>query len=329
MKKAIFILVNPVRISFTFLITILLYVFLTEECAAMENEIDIVVIQSRSLKPYQFVMDKTLKLLKEKGIRCKGRVFFLDDARTSPQMILEDIEKKKPDVILAIGSEATLFCSGNILDIPMLFSMVYRVDSIEKSIDVNSSIKGVYLNIPIEKTFKVVKSLKHGMEKVGIIYTPSLFKEQVNKIEKEASLLGISIIRSEIQTELDIPMAIKDITDNSDAVYLLPDPKTMTPDFIKKIMLATYRKKIFVFGESYEWVKKGALIGFAFDIKEVVEKTMQQLLSVVEGKPVTELKNLTCENFRLFFNARVADALGISPDKHIIAIADKTGKVIR
>ncbi|MBN1521682.1 MAG: hypothetical protein JW928_04040, partial [Candidatus Aureabacteria bacterium] len=287
------------------------------------------VIQSRSLQPYQFIMDETCRLLQEKGIRYKSRVFVLDESDTSPKVILKEVEKKKPDIILTIGSESTLFSSKNISNIPMIFSMVYRVDPIEESVKSNSFLKGVYLNISLHEPLKILQEMNPELKRIGIIYTPSLFQEQVNHIEKEAGRLGILIVRGEIQTEFNIPEAIKDITEKSDAVYLLPDPKTMTADFIKKIMLATYRKKIFVFGESYEWVKKGALVGFAFDIQEVVEKTFQQMLPVVEGNSIADMENVMCKDFRLYLNMRVAEALGIKPGRQIIMRADKTGKVVR
>ena len=113
-----------------------------------------------------------------------------------------------------------------------------------------------------------------------------------------------------------------------DAIYLLPDPKIMRGEFIKKIMLATFRKNLFVFGESYDLVKKGALLGFAFDINDVINNTYKQIELFCALSDIKLLNNYHCMKYRLFFNAKVADALGIKPNRKLLNKAKKTGKVI-
>jgi putative ABC transport system substrate-binding protein len=180
----------------------------------------------------------------------------------------------------------------------------------------------------MDKPFQVLKRIDPSLEKIGIVYNPSLFREQVNGLEITASQYGLQIIRGEIEMETDIPDAIKKITEQVDAVYLMPDPMTMTPSFIKKIMLTTFKKKNFVFGESYEWVKKGALAGFAFNINEVVQKTYEHLKNFTVSSDIDSLDDLKCEDHRLFLNARVAHSIGLKIDKKSISDAKKTGKVI-
>ena len=301
----------------------------SEQSFAAKTDIHMIVVQSRSLAPYKHVMEETIKALKEKGIKCRGAVYVLDEGNMPKDKVIQEIKDKNPDIILSIGSDSTVMLANHISGVPVIFSMVYRTDLLDKATEDKADFKGVFLNVKMERPFQFLKKIDPSLQRVGLIYSPSLFSVQVERIEQAAKKSGIDLVRKEITEPTDIPSAMKEVIEAADAVYLLPDPKTMTGAFMKKIMLATFKKRIFVFGESYEWVKKGALLGFAFDINEVIEKTAGQVEDCIRASGADGLHNLECEDYRLFINLKVADSLNIQLDGDLLKEARETGKIIR
>jgi putative ABC transport system substrate-binding protein len=298
-----------------------------ESCPA-DRPLHIGIVQSKALGPYQFVQEETVRLLHAKGFRVRTSLLVVEDMAQTEAGLRHLLEKDRPDVVLAIGSEPAVLTVEIVTDIPVIFSMVYRTDPIEKAVSANPNARGVFLNLKLDQPLEVVKKIDPEVKKVGVIYSPSLFQMQVGRIEEKAGQLGLSVIRKELNAETDIPDAVRTITEEADAVFLLPDPLTMTQDFLKKLMIAAVQKKIFVFGESFEWVKKGALAGFAFDIQEVVHRTSRLMEGYLATGSTGGLCSTDCESYRLFLNLRVAETIGITISREVLKEAEKTGKVV-
>ena len=100
-----------------------------------------IVVQSRSLAPYKHVMEETIKALKEKGIKCRGAVYVLDEGNMPKDKVIQEIKDKNPDIILSIGSDSTVMLANHISGVSVIFSMVYRTDLLDKATEDKADFK--------------------------------------------------------------------------------------------------------------------------------------------------------------------------------------------
>ena len=96
------------------------------------------------------------------------------------------IQKETPDLIISIGSEATLFLSLYIKDLPIIFSMVYKSDEATKILEERTNIKGVFINFDMDIVFNVLKDIKPELKRIGVMFPSKHFNDSMNYLIESA-----------------------------------------------------------------------------------------------------------------------------------------------
>jgi putative tryptophan/tyrosine transport system substrate-binding protein len=326
------------NLRFLILLSLCLFIF-SEAGTAAGKPLRLTVLQSRKLAPYEYVYSQICEKLRFDRVDFEPTVYYLTDitdrldyesleSSSELQKFAKGLINSRPDIIISIGTESTVFLAKNVKDIPVIFTMVYRTDLFERYIGGAPNTKGVFLTMQMEKPFALLKEIKPELKKIGVIYSPEMFQNSVSRLSDVAAKQGLALVGKSVTKSTELPDALKEIIESVDAILLLPDPLTMNSDFLKKVMLISIGKGILVFGESYEIVTKGALAGFAFNVEEVIKNTVQHIENLRKGNSVEALANLECSQYRLFLNSRISDSMKIKFSDKILKEAGRTGKIV-
>jgi putative tryptophan/tyrosine transport system substrate-binding protein len=309
----------------SFFIILLTGLFLTQDLqpAYCESKNTLYIIKSRSLPPYDYICEKVRQAEELRGFNMQIKIFDTEGDASKIKSICEEIRNNPPNLILSIGTEVTVYLAENKMQIPAVFTMVYETDRINKIISGNENLRGVFLNLDMDAPLDILKEICPDIKKIGALYMPEHFESQLNDMENAAKGKDIQILRKEMRKEEDIPEAIRQITTEIDAFYMLPEPFLMKSEMIKKIILTTLPSNVFVFGETFDIVEKGALAGFAFDLNAITDCTVRMTKKYMDSGNIAEIKNHKCEKFSLYLNNRTAQRLGITFSKNIREMAKK------
>ncbi|MCI0494280.1 hypothetical protein L0Z72_04670, partial [candidate division KSB1 bacterium] len=202
------------RISVSSVVIILFSILTGLAFQANEKQQKIVIVKSDNLDQYNEAFNGFVAALEEAGIQFQTKIFTL---KTDDQLIVDSlttIGSQKPDAILTIGTTATREVSKKITTLPVFFTMVLNPEKngIANS-DTNAitNLSGVCLDIPIETQLKLVKQVFSNLKAIGILYHPLQDSQIFRQCMDEAQKLNIKIAPGEIQTEEDIPTALKNI----------------------------------------------------------------------------------------------------------------------
>jgi putative tryptophan/tyrosine transport system substrate-binding protein len=288
-----------------------------------EEKCQIFFIKSRSLQPYDFVIAKAEESLKPFCASFESKVFDMEGDSEKARSILSEIRKNPPELIISVGSESTLFLAQNVSDVPIIFTMVYRTDSIYHILSERKNMKGVFVNIDMKTPFSIIRQIKTDLKKVGVIYNPLDFSGLVDGLYIEARRQGMELVRIEVKDEVDVPRAMREFVPQIDALYIISNPVFSKKEVMRRIVLETLKNKVFVIGESSDVVDKGGLIGFGFDINHLAQSTAELVLMFRESRDIASIGSRLCEKFNLFLNDRTSQNLGITIPDEIRAGARK------
>ena len=218
------------------------------------------------------------------------------------------------DLIVTIGTHATLDISYNIHDIPIVFSMVLDP---ERILEQHENIVGASLNIPAELQLKMIKEVLPNVEKIGVIYDPTRNADTVNHITELASKFRLRIKSFPVTSQKDIPKALSKVQSETDALLGIVDNTVYTSRTTQFIIRYTVKKQLPFIGISPSYVKAGALCALVFDSKDIGRQSAQLAERILSGIPVSELQNTIPEKIHIALNLRTADIIGVNIPKKI------------
>ena len=232
---------------------------------ANEKQLKIVIVKSDSLDQYNEAFNGFIETLEEAGIQFQTKIFTL---KTGDRQIIDSlttIGSEKPDAILTIGSKATQEVRKKITNVPVYFTMVLNP---EKNGLINSngspiaSLSGVRLDIPIETQLKLVKQVFSNLKAIGVLYHPQQDSHLFRQCVDEAQKLKIQIVPGEIQTEEDIPSALKEIRSKSNVLLLVSNQYVRNYSSLKYILMYGLSNNFKGSG------KRTLLLGINFDTEQ-------------------------------------------------------------
>lgn len=289
----------------------------------------IAVIKSSNITPYNTALKGFEKELKDKGIDVSLVKYDIEASKEECLRVIEEVKAKRPRLVLTIGSLSTRIACQEIKDIPVVFSMVLNpvasgfVKSMESS---GNNLTGVSLDIPIRHQFENLKSVVPRIKKIGVLYNPKNTAIVVRKAQRVAEELGLQLIAKPVNSEKDVPEALKELCRRIDALWSVADSTVFSPQSVRFIILHTLRNKIPFMGLSPSFVKAGALLALSWDYEDIGRQSGEIAAEVLAGKKPAELPIATPRKTFLFLNLRVAEQIGIKIPPDVI---NRAKEVIR
>jgi putative ABC transport system substrate-binding protein len=246
----------------------------------------VAVVLSREAAPYRQALRGFEEVLKGSGRAYKLQEFTLEGSVLDEKALAARIRARRPDLILTIGSGATVAISEQIQDIPIVFSLVLPSSgsgSLEDLRGAHANLTGASMEIPLGFQFRKVKEVLPHVRRVGVLYNPSVTGPIVADAARSAAEMDLELVPIAIESEKEILEVGEGLPEQVDVLWSVADSTVFSPQGLKQVLLATLRGRIPFVGLSPSFVKAGALLAFSVDYEDVGRQSAEQAIRILGG----------------------------------------------
>ncbi len=284
--------------------------------------IEISIIRSGDNEPYNEAMSSFLQTMRELGWSYKYNNIMIKGG------IEIDIvkETRGSDLILTMGTKATLATKEVVGDIPIIFCMALNPVSsgIVRNMNLpGENITGASLDIPLKTQFKHIKLIITNAETIGVIYNPQETKVIVQEAFDVAKHMNLKLIAKPISSERDVPDALKNMLGKVDVLWSVADGTVFGAQSTQYILFNTLKAEMPFMGLSPSFVKAGALMALACNNGDVGKQAAEIANRVLNGENPGNIAIAVPRKVSFWLNLRTADQIGLRIPDHAIKSADK------
>ena len=270
----------------------------------------VVVIKSKDIQPY----DQALEGFKQV---CTAQVaeYTLGDSESSEREILRGVSKPRTKLILAIGSPALKFAADEFRDIPIIASVVVDMSGVA---DRAEHVRGATLKVPPKRQFEALLEIAPRVKRIGVVFDPAKTGQIVEEAAVHASDLGLELVSREVRSTADVARAWREIQDDIDAIWMVPDTTTLTDESFQYMLTISQKRNAPLLAISGKYVSKGALLAQAADYRDVGRQAAEMANEVLRGKNLSLIQSTTVRSPKLILNTRTAELIGLSIPKEVM-----------
>lgn len=310
---------RPVR-KCLFLVALILYITPIVTYNAM-GDILISVMISQDSDAHSKVLASLLQKLIKEYPQTSISTYNLGGQIEAGVKISREIQRSKPDLVLAVGTMATLAAKKGLRDIPIVFCMVLNPVSsglVESMSSPGGNITGASLDIPIETQFEYIKSVVPNLRSVGVLYNPNETGAVVQKADKVARNMNLTFIAKPVYSERDVPGALKSLMGDVDAIWSVADGTVFGSQSTQYILLNTLKAGIPFMGLSHSFVKAGALMALSCDFADIGKQAAEIASRILKGENPGKIPVTVPRRVYLSLNLRTAGYISLRiPDQTI------------
>ncbi len=236
------------------------------------------------------------------------------------QKLARKIRASDATLLLAVGVKAALVAKLEIVDIPVLFCMV--LDPAKHDLKA-PNMTGIRLEIPLNRQFSAMRSVLPSLKRIGVLYDPEKTGHLVEEARLLAKSMGIELVAKQVNTEKEVPPALRALLSQVEALWLVPDSTVLTEDSLKFVLGTALDLNVPVVGFSSELVRSGALVGLSVSYEDVGRQAgvLAKKMLTDEYKPSSA--TLPPDRLRLALNLKTAKFLGITISPEVVNNADE------
>jgi putative ABC transport system substrate-binding protein len=246
--------------------------------------------------------------------------FNLKGSAKLSQEQVELIRKPDTSVLFAVGSKAAQVAKEKFPDIPVVFCMV--LDPAQYNLKA-PNMTGIRLEIPLDRQFGAMRSVLPSLKRIGVLYDPEKTGHLVDEARLLAKSLGLELIAKQVNTEKEVPPALRALLSQVEALWLVPDSTVLTEDSLKFVLGTALDFNVPVIGFSSELVRSGALIGLSVNYEDVGRQAGVLAKNILFDQYKPSSATVPPERVRLSLNLKTAKFLGITISPDAVNAADE------
>lgn len=274
----------------------------------------IAVVLSRDVAPYREAVRGFEDVLKQSNRPYKLHEFSSDGVAAVRGTLGEKIRAREPDLILTVGSAATQMISGEISDLPIVFSMVLPSSgsrSLQELRETRPNVTGASMEIPVRTQFMKLKEVLPTAKRIGVLYNPDVSGPIIDEAAEIARDLGMELVPLAVTSEKDVLAAISSLARNVDVLWSVADSTVFSEQGLKQILLETLRNRTPFVGLSPSFVKAGALLSFSTDYRDLGRQAGEQSLRILIGEDVSRIPMTGPRQLLLSINMNTAKQIQV------------------
>jgi len=283
-------------------------VFYLPKIIAAENTV--VIIQSQQIAAY----NEAIKGFEE---GCKGKnisinsIYNLNGDADEGKRIIQNIKdnKRKPDLILAVGILAITLVKEQFTDIPIIFCMVINHKRFNLE---GNNITGISSEVSVEEQFTILKELLGARKNVGVIYDPTKTGNIVSEADRVTKKLEFNFIKKEVTSESEVTPVLKKMIDKIDVLWMIPDSTVITETSLNAISKILLKHHLPIFCTSDAIVKAGALVSVSPDYTYTGRQAARMAQTLLNNPTTTSLGIKQPDKLKLTLNTKTAEIIGIN-----------------
>ncbi|MCI0566849.1 MAG: ABC transporter substrate-binding protein [Acidobacteria bacterium] len=270
----------------------------------------VVVVKSRNLVPYNQAVEGLKKTFASREVSVQIREVELPSEPLKEETFLRSIEKSQPDLVVTVGTQATLSVIRHIKGAPVVFSLVLFSGESESLLEKRpANVTGAAMDIPIGHQFQRLREIIPDLKRVGVIFNPLNSMGEIEQARRAARDSGLTLVEIPVTSESEVLQQAEGLKGRVDVLWSVADSTVFTPRSVDSILLLTLRDGIPFVGLSPSFVKAGALLSFSCDYEDVGSQSAEQALEILAGKPPAEVSVVFPRRISLFLNLNTARAI--------------------
>lgn len=288
------------KVIFSFLIMALAC---TAADAAGEDK-NIVIVNSRSLKPYEESIKVFKKVIAQAGLEADIKSFLLTESKDK-NLLIQQVSQSNPDLILGVGSEAAEVLVSHIENIPIVTAMVYEPVISDPA---NPMMHSVYLKIPDDMKLRLLSSVLPVYKKYSILCVDAADAAEAITLSRRSGL-EISCVYAD--TPREFMKGFKEAAHRVHGHLMTLNVEIYNKAIIQDMLLFSARQKFPLIAISANYVKAGALLSFDTTYASNGQAAAELSLKLLRQEQVID-KHLVTPDVYMSVNRNVMKKFGIS-----------------
>ena len=283
------------------------------ESAAME----IAILQSSDISVYR----EAIAGLKATGPI--GATYTEYDAQGDLELgkkLARKLRASNASVVVAVGLKAALAAKVEIVDVPIVYMMV--LDPLKHQLTA-ANMTGTFLEVPLDRQVKIMRTFLPALHRVGILYDPSKNASRMKTAVEQAGILGVQVNGLPIENDKDVPSQLRALLSDVEALWLIPDSTVLTNESIQFILESAFARQIPVIGFSPEFTRLGALLSISVNYGDVGRETGLLVKRILDGHGLLPRDPLPIERLKITVNLKTARFLGLTFSKELMSLIDE------
>lgn len=302
------------RIQMMFLL-IALVSMIAMPAAAAGPEKKIGVLFWNQAPRYTEAKNGMLDQLKKEGFEEPAVRFFIVNADGNKAKAVEavrDFTKAKMDMIITLGTSATLVATRYVNDVPVVFSSVYDPVGSKIAESWNSSgnnTTGTSNLVPMALPLSSLKEFA-AVKKVAVLYTPSEVNSvlQLKELLKLQAEFQVKIIPVPLTAVEDVAQLLPEVVRGVDALYLTGG--SIVDKASRTIVDMATRERVITLTHIDDLLDRGVLLGVCADSYELGRLAGKKAAKVLRGAKPSSIPIEHLKKVPVTINMRTAKAGG-------------------
>lgn len=241
--------------------------------------------------------------------------------------LVRKLAEAKTDLIVTLGTTATLLATKEIKDVPVVFSTVF--DPVETGIakgmrSSGNNTTGSITRIPLSKIVDALKEFA-PVKRLAVLYSPGEKNSaaQLAELQSVQKKSNVKVIPVPVTKAEEMTAILREVVQTTDAIYLTGSGiiGAMTP----QIVSTAHRSKIPTATHLDDMIDKGVLMGICADPYLIGRLAGEKAAKILRGANPSAIPIETVKKTALVFNMKSARA---GQFRIPAAFAKKIGKSI-
>jgi len=277
---------------------------------------DVAVLVSSDIIPYNACLDG----IKEKLIDYDLDTFTLGEDVEKGRELLQDISRKNPKVIIAIGPQAAFILSQEQVPCHRFFCMILNPQRVLNKAEM---FPGVSLNIPPEFQIQTIKLAFPDRKRVAVFFSRELNQAAVDALAAAAGKLELALVPLPIASAQEIPALLTAKEAEFDVLLIIPDDHLGSTKIVEYLIKETLRKKVPVVGYNSWFAKNGAVLSYIIDYKGIGIQTGTIVQGMLAGGIAGTAGFIPPERIKISLDVKTAEKIKVTLSPAIIKQADE------
>lgn len=261
---------------------------------------DIAIIQWKDTDEYNKLRENIIN-----GLSLKLDEYQLDGKSNRIVPTLAKIKNKAYKLVLVVGGKLSDNIIRYVPDIPVVIAG--GSSDLHSLHNENPHITGVYAFPSMRNQIEMLKTLKPGLETIGVLFNPSYSKEQVNMLNQAIKDTTVKLNKNGIEDSKKAATALH-FMKNIDILWLPYDPLFRENTAIRFILRFSYKNNIPVYTTFKDLVEKGAVASLT--PLNISLETLSIITSIMKGTDVSLIQP-RFPTSGIILNIKSADKIGL------------------
>ena len=275
---------------------LLLAAWLLTQCASAQRasappRLQITIIKTRDVPFYTAAQQGFVSGLKQRGYRSDRIeikiVSLSGNPKTDLALALEQI-RRRPNLLVTLGTDATRLIVEQKPDIPTLFSVVLDPVSLgaAKSLEEPGGVfTGTTLLVPPGKQFDALLQSCPKVRRLGVLFTENdpTSLAYLKEAQADAKRLSLELRAIAVKPDQAGKAALEQMTGAVDALWLIPDPASTGAQEMKEALDFARVQRLPILGASSATVRAGALAALSANLEDLGDLTAEMAIRILEG----------------------------------------------